>query len=263
MKSNKPKNSKYIEGIYNYCDRWCERCSFTSRCLNFDISEKKFGDTEKLDINNKEFWDGLSKVFQTTIEMLKEEAERLGIDLDSIDGEEIEKEMMVREEAVKNHNLFLKSKLYADKVDKWFEESGNLFEEKEIELEQAFELDLSGSKPYDDVYELPDIVEIIRWYQYQISAKLNRALHGKFEENEIDLEDFPKDSDGSSKVALIAIDRSIMAWGKMMEQFSDTEEEILDILIFLSKLKNHAEKEFPNARDFIRPGFDTILPKNS
>ncbi|MCB0550950.1 MAG: hypothetical protein KDD19_25495 [Phaeodactylibacter sp.] len=22
-----------IPGIYNYCDRWCERCSFTSRCL--------------------------------------------------------------------------------------------------------------------------------------------------------------------------------------------------------------------------------------
>jgi predicted protein tyrosine phosphatase len=24
---------KFIPGIYNYCDRWCERCPFTSRCL--------------------------------------------------------------------------------------------------------------------------------------------------------------------------------------------------------------------------------------
>ena len=26
---------KYIPGIYNYCDYWCERCAFTKRCRNF------------------------------------------------------------------------------------------------------------------------------------------------------------------------------------------------------------------------------------
>ena len=25
----------FIVGIYNYCDRWCETCSFTSRCRVF------------------------------------------------------------------------------------------------------------------------------------------------------------------------------------------------------------------------------------
>lgn len=24
-----------ISGIYNYCDRWCERCSYTNKCLLF------------------------------------------------------------------------------------------------------------------------------------------------------------------------------------------------------------------------------------
>lgn len=28
------KEGNFIEGIYNYCDRWCEKCSFTARCLN-------------------------------------------------------------------------------------------------------------------------------------------------------------------------------------------------------------------------------------
>ena len=31
------EDPKYISGIYNYCDRWCERCRFTSRCLNHSI----------------------------------------------------------------------------------------------------------------------------------------------------------------------------------------------------------------------------------
>jgi hypothetical protein len=25
----------FIVGIFNYCDRWCERCEFTSRCRVF------------------------------------------------------------------------------------------------------------------------------------------------------------------------------------------------------------------------------------
>jgi len=27
---------RFISGIYNYCDRWCERCNFTSRCLVYE-----------------------------------------------------------------------------------------------------------------------------------------------------------------------------------------------------------------------------------
>src|SRR5262245_29959549 len=30
----------FIVGIFNYCDRWCEACAFTSRCRLFaDIAE--------------------------------------------------------------------------------------------------------------------------------------------------------------------------------------------------------------------------------
>ena len=24
---------QFISGVYNYCDRWCERCPLTSRCF--------------------------------------------------------------------------------------------------------------------------------------------------------------------------------------------------------------------------------------
>jgi len=35
------ENPDLIPGIYNYCDRWCERCTFTSRCLTFLTEEEK------------------------------------------------------------------------------------------------------------------------------------------------------------------------------------------------------------------------------
>jgi hypothetical protein len=37
LKNHAP-NPDHIPGIYNYCDRWCERCQLTSRCLNYEIN---------------------------------------------------------------------------------------------------------------------------------------------------------------------------------------------------------------------------------
>lgn len=72
------------------------------------------------------------------------------------------------------------------------------------------------------------------------------------------MNEFPRDSDGSAKVALIAIDRSIAAWGVMRKHFPERENNMLDILVHLDRLRKGVEKTFPNARAFIRPGFDKI-----
>ena len=39
-------NPDLISGIYNYCDRWCERCPLTSRCLVYATEKalKDYGD---------------------------------------------------------------------------------------------------------------------------------------------------------------------------------------------------------------------------
>ena len=65
-------DSNHIAGIYNYCDRWCERCAFTSRCLNSKMAEKKYGDPESQDIENAGFWEKLSETFRETLSLLKE-----------------------------------------------------------------------------------------------------------------------------------------------------------------------------------------------
>lgn len=35
------EDKKLISGIYNYCDRWCERCPQTARCLNFKMGQAR------------------------------------------------------------------------------------------------------------------------------------------------------------------------------------------------------------------------------
>jgi len=74
-----------------------------------------------------------------------------------------------------------------------------------------------------------------------------------FDENEDEIQN---DSNGSAKVALIGIDRSIGAWAKLYELFPDQSDTILDILLQLDRLKKKIDITFPNAQHFKRPGFD-------
>ena len=89
-----------------------------------------------------------------------------------------------------------------------------------------------------------------------------RALSSRsdeVEEMDAQLADYPKDSDGSAKVALVGIDRSISAWRLMQLAVPERSESIVPLILQLERLRKRVEKEFPNARAFIRPGFDEIL----
>ena len=94
------EDPRFISGIYNYCDRWCERCSFTSRCMNFAMGEEQFADPETQDLNNEAFWEKLSETFQVTLDLVKEMAEEAGIDLDSLDIEEEKEEENYKKEDI-------------------------------------------------------------------------------------------------------------------------------------------------------------------
>jgi hypothetical protein len=233
---------RFISGIYNYCDRWCERCPLTSHCLNFSISQEDSPDPEAQDIRNKAFWNKLSETLAESLELLKEGAKKWGIDLETLDSTEDIENIKAKDMAAKNHLLFRAAKKYVEIVDDWFKGRETLFFETAAAAREGVNLE--------------EAVEVIRWYQYFISAKIFRAVRGKVEDDEEAEDEFPRDSDGSAKIALIAIDRSIAAWAVIRHSMSDGAEGVMDIIALLDSLRQAIEKTFPNARSFIRPGFD-------
>ena len=68
---------------------------------------------------------------------------------------------------------------------------------------------------------------------------------------------YPSDADGSAKVALIALDRSIAAWARLRGHLAAEGDAILDLLVQLERLRRATERVFPQARAFQRPGFDS------
>jgi len=217
------------------------------------------GDPVSRDLSNEKFWQTLHETFRDTIAMVREDAKARGIDLDDpkLRAEVITQERAERRRAAKHRPLARAAMAYVKAVDQWMDAAKPLFKGKIAELKTQVELEIGA--PTAEAQRLSDFTDVVQWYQHFIYVKLCRAIDScASEELETDEEqkEFPKDSDGSAKIALIAMDRSISAWAGLREALGDEADGILDLLASLTKLRTGTTSLFPEARAFVRPGFD-------
>jgi hypothetical protein len=232
----KKRDRDFIEGIFNYCDRWCERCGYTSRCGSFALGEEMERQDKACDEECRKFWEEIDRSCEETL--AKAEAADASYNPGPTGfGDELEHEL--EREIAKSHPIAEWAHRYIDRADSWFKQSG---------LE-------AGYSPVP-ASALDDCLQVVRWYQRFIYVKLMRAISGlqRHLENFVDLQ---SDSNGSVKVALMGIDRSIGAWGILLKQVPDCIRKTNGIILHLAGLRRLIEETFPEARAFIRPGFDT------
>ena len=246
--------SHFIDGIFNYCDRWCERCPFTARCRLYAMEKADAeADPATRDINNAAFWEKMADNFAQAIAQLKQLAAERGVDLNEIAAEP--------PKSKRKKNPFARPAMkYLRWVDRWIKARTGSFKRKRNELVSAARMQLPGANPLGEAHELKDAFEVIQWYQHFIFVKLARAWSGKDDDTLLDDDGqpFPRDDEGSAKVALIAIDRSLAAWSRLRTHFPEKADELLDVLVHLEKLRRQVEATFPTARAFRRPGFDEV-----
>ena len=258
---NLAANPDFISGIYNYCDRWCERCAFSSRCFLYatEKADADLDDPEVRDLNNAKFWRKLELIFKDAHELIRECAQEAGIDLDAIEENDALEEHAGENEEASGHEFAVLARDYAGMVQTWFE--------NEIVVDEGLH-QKAGAQPLSAEAEidLPAAVEVIRWYQFFIAAKVFRALMGSDDElrgvypdDEDPVNPAQTDSNGSAKIALIAIDRSLSAWRIMQSCVPNKQDSIAPLLAALETLRNGIGEALPHARDFIRPGFDEVM----
>lgn len=246
-----------IDGIYQYCDRWCERCTFTSRCA---VYEDETGlSPEELDINNKAFWQRIGQNFAQAQELLKKAAEEMGIDINSTDPETEQRYQQREKLKADNHkHPVARLSLEYSKIGRdWLKTQPGMLDRLEnlkTELTLGVETE-DGAKKETRI--IGDSIAVIQWYLVFIHVKLSRALMEKSTnaEHQPYMEGI-HNYDGSAKIAIIGIDRSINAWTALYEILHEHEDHFLNILAMLQKIKKMAIEEFPGALTFVRPGFD-------
>src|SRR5262249_26051614 len=111
----------FIPGIYNYCDRWCERCPFCSRCSLYATLEASAvaEDPDIRDLNNAKFWRNLETVFKDAHDLIRECAKEAGIDLDEIGLDEAPATHDAETQNAQRHELSVLARDYAGMVEDW------------------------------------------------------------------------------------------------------------------------------------------------
>ena len=234
-----------ISGVHNYCDAWCERCRFSERCSvgafqrsDFEDAKKPFELTLWQDNSEKlaaaqtwlktqsaqidKSWVAVKKKERRIFDKLFNDVRR---DLDAVP-------------VVQLSERYMSQMMEWSKTDK----VKNLLQSLE---NQAF---TEGS--------LRESLTVIQWYQYFINVKFRRAVGGKIEDEGDD--DFPKDSDGSAKIALMSAENALVAWSDFRQIQPEEADFALKMMALLQAIIEEGEREFPDARAFVRAGFDTI-----
>ena len=245
-----------IEGIYNYCDRWCERCAFTAQCLSFKM-DRATSQRGAASADHQSFWDDIARSFALARRLVEREARKHGIDLDSADAlVDAEREERSRRRAAARQGSALHHAATA-----YWKTGQALLERLRPELsataaELQAQVRLGAGHPEEVAAEIGDGLEVVQWYLFFIDVKLQRAVASRVDLNRDGDDGFPSDADGSAKVALVAIDRSIGAWARLRGHLDDEADAMLDLLVQLERLRRAVEREFPSARAFRRPGLD-------
>ncbi len=255
MVTNRDPGDKFITGVYNYCDRFCERCTLTRRCRVY-ADEKVRVEEHKKKGEDPHDWavvlDDVKKEFEKTIRLIREAAEKEGIDLESNPDSPTP-----AESDPSTHPLHKLSRQYMAHAHRFLE---NL--RKKIE---TFRQDLAvcaGTTP-DSVTDLKKIItdyETVLWFHTLVPAKIHRALTAQFEAAEDSTSDFESDdasaddAAGSAKVAYYGLERSISALQALYEWEKD--DEILTLLVLADRMRQMLDREIPGHRSFHHPWFE-------
>jgi len=212
----------FIVGIFNYCDSWCATCEFTSRCHVFADGAKH------------------EAAADTDLRLLREtpphqsDARRpngwLEEVMSEIDEGQLEEVLEPPPLPARLMRVVALSQAYCDHA--W------------AALDSIERSGLRNDDP----------LTIIHWFAPLIASKTRRALRGL---NEFDGDrEFPPDHEGSAKVALIGIDRSMAAWAGARSAGRISGEQAARFIDELHRLWGEVEELIPEALAFVRPGFD-------
>lgn len=233
-----PREHGFIPSIHNYCDRWCERCVFSSRCRAFAL---------EMSIAVDGFEGGLAAAAED-LESAPGEGDP-GFDLvagedEAVTDADIEREMLRHDAAW----------LVAD-AHPLMEAAKTLTAVAEPLIEEASRRAGSGG---NDAEVLRDPLEVLCRYRYLMQAKIHRALLGREEAPTLDDagQPIPSDADGSAKIAHITCAASREAARRLADLDQGLAPSADSYIRTADRVLELIEQAFPHHRSFRRPGFD-------
>lgn len=251
-----PDLDQFVGGIYNYCDRWCERCAMTARCYVF-WQERRAEARHRAAGRDPHDWavvlEDLKEQFAQGIQLLRESAKKHGIDLDNLPEAEFPRP------DPSDHPLHQRAEAYAHAAHAFLAELRQRVMEEHRALEQRAVV-VGPEQAAGGYTNLLDAYEVLSWYHRLIPAKIHRALSSLLEAQEEDGEEGRalqrNDALGSAKVAYESAAKSLSALQHVYDWDRALEDQVLPLLADLQWMRKQIETTFSGFQQFKRPGLD-------
>lgn len=276
-----PDAEGFIPFIHNYCDRRCEKCRFIRQCrvgfmeadvVNEEASSGEGGeDTAEarllrlmgIDPNELEAEDAADDEEEGEADSALEQALAAHRPPEPAADEEAElaafrREHERRREAAESAPLSALAKAYGELVDDWLEPRMDALTQRGVTFHPHQELSVNAGLRTPDVLVLSEAFEEVMWFQHMLWVKCQRALQGRADDEEEDFDQDPVQSDwnGTAKLCLHIVERSLAAWATVAELLPQEADGIGALREALLRCRQELNSTFPNAEKFIRPGFD-------
>ncbi len=258
-----------ISGIYNYCDRWCEKCTYTNRCLLFKQEAEReikhiLRDENKNDpdILAKDLKDDLQEAFEHINKFMDEEDEQYEEfemdDFEDDDDDEAGFEKEFFEEEISDEerpSTFLKN---ADNPlillsENLFKDFYNYYDRLKLKFPDELE-----EKNLQSL--LQQNLDILGWHTPQLHVKIRMSYWNKHKLSKSKDPEFAEIDEEmlnvSSRIAFIGIEKCITALNFLYQQKPEVQAETKFILNTVIQIKNIFIEEFPDAQTYKRPYFD-------
>jgi len=253
------RNKRFISGIYNYCDRWCERCAYTNRC-------RVYRDTERIAERHRQRGEDphdlntavsdVARSFEKVRRLMERYAKANNLDLDEMAREgAAELAEPKRERSIDAHPMARGAMRYTKSCGELLKELTGVFNEARDEADDrsAF-MDVQDEA--DQLARVRDAFEVLSWDHALILGKIRRALGGKLEaEDESDelRESCLSDAAGSAWVARKCLIRSKAALLAIYDWDPDRRDQVIELLAAAERLQRALESLIPEAVDFTWP----------
>jgi len=255
------RKKRFIPGIYNYCDRWCERCAYTGRCRAYRDSEQLSRRHRRKGENPEAMNKVLAEVgrsFEKVRRLLERYARSKGLDLDELArlGQVEQAREADDERRLDRHPLFLDAERYMKACGELLKELRPMFDAARDEAaERASYMDVTAEA--GDLGRLREALAVLAWDHTLICVKVRRALHGRWRaEREADAELCSAELDdaaGSGHVARHSLIRSKAALTEVYEWDEDRRDAVIELLATAERVQRGLEAAVPGAIGFVWP----------
>lgn len=203
---------KFKPGVYNYCDKWCEKCEKTEVCFLYFSEEKESKKAESLE----DALDVVGDSFSKTKGLIEAIADAEGYDLTITSEQEKEFERKAKLTNPEKDCLVLGARKISDELH-------SFLKNPEIQIE-AYEGDL----------------ENIGWHHWLLYPKISRSVQGKLEAKYDDKDDEKFHLDDSRNSAYVAYRSLTICINSLENIWADTKNSEARILI--NECKKLSEK---------------------